>query len=135
MYAQLPQKLQEYKSNYTAISQRLMIEEKAVTNFKQAQNLAKEVEGTAQNTPYTLAGLQNALAKLKQATNLLNSIPSGTTVSAQVSEFAQVCSRNYNTIYNRFQAIKTCSSPQSSDCFDANYTFYLESIDSSLSSL
>ncbi|MBD2364787.1 hypothetical protein H6G36_27075 [Anabaena minutissima FACHB-250] len=84
---------------------------------------------------YTLAGLQDALAKIKQATNLLNSIPSGTTVSAQASEIVEIYSRNYNTIYNRFQAISTCSSPQSRDCFDANFSFYLESIDSSLSSL
>lgn len=135
LYAQEQQRLKEYKVNYTTINQRLTIEENAVSKFKQAQNLAKQVETIAQNTPYTLAGLQDALAKIKQATNLLNSIPSGTTVSAQASEVVQIYSRNYNTIYNRFQAISTCSSPQSSDCFDANYSFYLESTDSSLSSL
>jgi hypothetical protein len=135
LYAKELQRLKEYKANYTTINQRLLIEEKAVLKFKQAQSLAKQVEKIAQNTPYTLVGLQDALAKIKQATNLLNSIPSGTTVSAQASEIVQIYSRNYNTIYNRFQAINACSSPQSSDCFDANYSFYLESIDSSLSSL
>ncbi|MBE9001058.1 hypothetical protein IQ274_23250 [Nostoc sp. LEGE 12447] len=135
LYAQEQQRLQEYKANYTTINKRLIIEDNAVLKFKQAQKLAKQVERIAQNTPYTLAGLQDALAKIKQATNVLSSIPSGTTVSVQASEVVQIYSRNYNTIYNRFQAINTCSSPQSSDCFDANYSFYLESIDSSLSSL
>jgi hypothetical protein len=130
LYAQEQQRLKEYKANYITINQRLAIEENAISKFKQAQNLATQVERMSQNTPYTLAGLQDALTKIKQATNLLNSIPSGTTVSTQASEVVQIYSRNYNIIYNRFQAINTCSSPQPSDCVDASYSFYLESINS-----
>ena len=132
LYAQEQGRLKEYKANYTIINKRLIIEETAVSKYKQAQNLAKQVEKIAQNTPYTLAGLRDAMVKLKQALKFLSSIPPGTTVSEKAAEIAQIYSRNYNTIYNRFQAISTCSSAQSIDCFDANYSFYLESIDSSL---
>ncbi|QLE56458.1 hypothetical protein [Nostoc sp. TCL26-01] len=135
LYVQEQQRLKEYKANYTTINQRRIIENNAVLKFKQAQNLARQVEKITENTPYTLVGLQDALLKIKQATNLLNSIPSGTTVSGKASEVVQIYSRNYNTIYNRFQAISRCSSPQSIDCFDAKYSFYLESVDGNLSSL
>lgn len=129
LYMQEQKRVKEYRDNYDAISQRSIVEEKAVASFNQAQNLAKQVENIAQNTPYTLVNLQDALVKIREAIHLLNSISSGTTTSAQASEAVQIYSRNYNTVYNKFQAVKSCSLSQSNYCLDANYSFSLESID------
>ncbi|WP_138497574.1 hypothetical protein [Nostoc sp. PA-18-2419] len=95
---QAKNKLADYRINYNAISQRVLTEKKAVTNFKQAQKLAIEATLFVQNSPYSLRIRQQAKNKWKQAINILEAIPENSSVSIQAKETLPIYKANYAAI-------------------------------------
>lgn len=99
--AKAQEKLAAYRTNYMAISNRLITEEKASTNLENAQKLAMEAAVIAQNPPHPAEVWQQAKAKWQEAINLLESIPNNTFVSAKAKEKLTVYRTNYTAVSQR----------------------------------
>lgn len=91
-------KLATYRANYTAITQRLQQEERAVESLAQAQTAAWQAAVTVQGSP-SPGKWQRAADRWQQAIQLLASIPPQTTVFTQ----AQTKAKTYR---NQYQAIE-----------------------------
>ncbi|MEZ2229258.1 MAG: hypothetical protein ACBR50_23665 [Microcoleus sp.] len=100
---QAQEKLTVYRTNYQAISNRIVTEQKAATNLESAQKLAWEVAVMVNNPPHPKEVWQNAQSKLQQAINLLNAIPQGTFVEAKAKEKLADYQNNYTLISNRIK--------------------------------
>ncbi|MBW4678345.1 MAG: hypothetical protein KME52_31505 [Desmonostoc geniculatum HA4340-LM1] len=73
-------------------------EKRAIANFKSAQRLGMEAASLVQKPPHSLQVWQQAETKWYQAINLLNSIPSQTSVSDQAKNKLTRYRINYNAI-------------------------------------
>ncbi|MEG4229083.1 hypothetical protein QUA35_23565 [Microcoleus sp. N9_B2] len=100
---QAQEKLSVYRTNYQAITNRIVTEQKAATNLEAAQKLAGEAALMVNNPPHPKEVWQNAQSKLQQAINLLSSIPQGTFVEAQAKEKLADYQNNYTLISNRIK--------------------------------
>ena len=100
---QAQEKLSVYRTNYQAITNRIVTEQKAATNLEAAQKLAGEAALMVNNPPHPKEVWQNAQSKLQQAINLLSSIPQGTFVEAQAKEKLADYQKNYTLISNRIK--------------------------------
>ena len=100
---QAQEKLTVYRTNYQAITNRIVTEQKAATNLEAAHKLAWEAAVMVNNPPQSKEVWQNALSKLQQAINLLNAIPQGTFVEAQAKEKLVAYQNNYTVISNRIK--------------------------------
>jgi hypothetical protein len=98
IYDRAKEKLAYYQINYKSISQRVLIEKKALTNLELAQNLAMEANLFVQNPPHPLLVWQQAQDKWQQAINLLEAIPENTSVSPQAKEILPIYKTNYAAI-------------------------------------
>ena len=101
--AQAKDKLAIYRTNYQAISNRIVTEQKAATNVESAQKLAWEAAVMVKEPPHPTEVWQNAQSKLQQAINLLNAIPEGTFVEAKAKEKLAAYQNNYTVISNRIK--------------------------------
>lgn len=101
--AQAKDKLAIYQTNYQAISNRIVTEQKAATNLEAAQKLAWEAAVMVKEPPHPKELWQNAQSKLQQAINLLNAIPQGTFVEAKAKEKLAGYQNNYTVISNRIK--------------------------------
>ncbi|MGA9381596.1 MAG: hypothetical protein WBV73_22780 [Phormidium sp.] len=99
--AKAKEKLAAYRTNYTAISNRIITEEKASTNLENAQKLAMEAAVLAQNPPHSAEVWQQAKAKWQEAISLLEAIPNNTFVSDQAKEKLTVYRNNYAAVSQR----------------------------------
>ncbi|MDZ8050800.1 MAG: hypothetical protein RMX68_020585 [Aulosira sp. ZfuVER01] len=97
---QTNKQLVKYRAYHTAISQRVALEKKAVSNLEAAEKLALEAEFIIKNAPEKSAILQQAKDKLQEAINLLEPISESTFVSKQVQE-------KLASYKNKYEAIKT----------------------------
>ncbi|MEH2297418.1 hypothetical protein [Nostoc sp.] len=95
---QAKNKLAYYQINYKFISQRVLIENKAVANLESAQKLAIEANLFVQNSPHSRLIRQQAKDKFEQAINLLEAIPESTFVSIQAKETLPIYKTNYAAI-------------------------------------
>ncbi|MFB2833672.1 hypothetical protein [Floridanema evergladense] len=95
------EKLAVYRTNYTAITNRLIAEEKASTNLETAKKLAMEAAVLAQNPPHPAEVWQQAKAKWQEAISLLEAIPNNTFVSVQAKEKLTVYRTNYAAVSQR----------------------------------
>ncbi|MEG3859200.1 hypothetical protein [Microcoleus sp. herbarium12] len=100
---QAQEKLTVYRTNYQAITNRIVTEQKAATNFEAAQKLAWEAAVLVNNPPHPKEVWQNAQSKLQQAINLLSSIPQGTFVEDQAKQKLADYQNNYTLISNRIK--------------------------------
>jgi hypothetical protein len=100
---QAQEKLTVYRTNYQAITNRIVTEQKAATNLEAAQKLAWEAAVMVNNPPHPKEVGQNAQSKLQQAIDLLNAIPQGTFVEAQAKEKLADYQNNYTLISNRIK--------------------------------
>jgi sulfur carrier protein ThiS len=100
---QAQEKLTVYRTNYQAITNRIVTEQKAATNLEAAQKLAWEAAVMVNNPPHPKELWQNTQSKLQQAINLLNAIPQGTFVEAQAKEKLVAYQNNYTVISNRIK--------------------------------
>ncbi|MEH2073604.1 MAG: hypothetical protein V7K57_04315 [Nostoc sp.] len=91
-------KLAYYRINYKSITQRVIIEKKALNNFESAQKLAIEANLFFQKSPHSPLSRQQAQDKWKQAINLLEAIPNSTSVSIQAKETLNIYKTNYASI-------------------------------------
>ncbi|MEH2139117.1 hypothetical protein [Nostoc sp.] len=91
-------KLAYYRINYKSITQRVIIEKKALNNFESAQKLAIEANLFVKNLPHSPLIRQQAQDKWKQAINLLEAIPNSTSVSIQAKETLNIYKINYASI-------------------------------------
>ncbi|MEH2079096.1 MAG: hypothetical protein V7K89_03510 [Nostoc sp.] len=91
-------KLAYYQINYKFISQRVLIEEKALENLESAQKLAAEANLFVQNSSHSQLSRQQAQDKWQQAINLLEAIPESTFVSVQAKEMLPIYKTNYAAI-------------------------------------
>ncbi|MCL6753952.1 hypothetical protein KBT16_24425 [Nostoc sp. CCCryo 231-06] len=98
IYDRAKEKLAYYEINYKSISQRMLIENKALTNLELAQKLAMEANLFVQNPPHPLLVWQQAQDKWQQAINLLEAIPENTSVSPQAKEILPIYKTNYAAI-------------------------------------
>ncbi|MEH2249537.1 hypothetical protein [Nostoc sp.] len=98
VYDQAKKKLAYYQINYNAISQRVLIEKKALANLESAKKLAIEADFFGQNSPPSLLSQQQAKDKWAQAINLLEVIPERTFVSIQAKETLPIYKTNYAAI-------------------------------------
>ncbi|MFB2882073.1 hypothetical protein [Floridanema aerugineum] len=98
---QAKEKLNVYRTNYTAISNRLIAEEKASANLENAKKLAMEAAVIAQNPPHPAEVWQQAKAKWQEAISLLEAIPNNTFVSVQAKEKLTVYRTNYAAVSQR----------------------------------
>ncbi|MEH1893435.1 MAG: hypothetical protein V7K92_29825 [Nostoc sp.] len=95
---QANKKLAYYRINSKFISQRVLIEKKALANLESAQKLAIEANLFGKNSPHSLLVRQQAQDKWKQAINLLEAIPESTSVSIQAKETLTIYKTNYAAI-------------------------------------
>ncbi|MEH2273186.1 MAG: hypothetical protein V7K68_32975 [Nostoc sp.] len=95
---QAKKKLAYYRINYKSISQRVLIEKKALANLESAQKLAIEANLFVQNSPHSLLSRQQAQDKWQQAINLLEAIPESTSVSIQAKKILPIYKTNYAAI-------------------------------------
>ncbi|WP_298915170.1 hypothetical protein [uncultured Nostoc sp.] len=98
VYDQAKNKLAYYRINYKFISQRVLIEKKALANLESAQKLAIEANLFGQNSSHSLLIRQQAQDKWQQAINLLEAIPENTSVSIQAKETLTIYKTNYVAI-------------------------------------
>lgn len=98
VYDRAKNKLAYYRMNYNAISQRVLIEKKALANLELAQKLAIEANLFIQNSPHSLLERQQAQDKWRQAINLLEAIPESTSISIQAKETLPIYKTNYAAI-------------------------------------
>ncbi|MEH2277574.1 MAG: hypothetical protein V7K40_22985 [Nostoc sp.] len=98
VYDQAKNKLAYYRINYKFISQRVLIEKKALANLESAQKLAIEANLFGQNSSHSLLIRQQAQDKWQQAINLLETIPENTSVSIQAKETLSIYKTNYAAI-------------------------------------
>jgi hypothetical protein len=101
---QAQEKLSVYRTNYQAITNRIVTEQKAATNLEAAKKLAWEAAVMVNNPPHSKEVWQNAQSKLQQAINLLNAIPQGTFVEAQAQEKLVAYQNNYTVISSRIKS-------------------------------
>ncbi|MCW5314356.1 hypothetical protein GTQ43_11215 [Nostoc sp. KVJ3] len=95
VYSQAKIKLAYYQINYKSISQRVLIEKKALGNLESAQKLAIEANLFVKYSPHSLLIRQQAKDKWKQAIDLLEAIPERTFVSVQAKEMLPIYKTNY----------------------------------------
>lgn len=100
---QAQEKLTVYRTNYQAITNRIVTEQKAATNLEAAKKLAWEAAVIVNKPPHSKEVWQNAQSKLQQAINLLNAIPQGTFVEAQAKEKLADYQNNYVIISSRLK--------------------------------
>jgi len=100
---QAQEKLTVYRTNYQAITNRIVTEQKAATNLESAQKLAWEAAVMVNNPPHPKEVWQNAQSKLQQAINLLTSIPQGTFVEDKAKQKLADYQNNYTLISNRIK--------------------------------
>ena len=98
VFDQAKNKLAYYQINYKFISQRVLIEKKALANLESAQKLAIEANLFGQNSSHSLLIRQQAQDKWQQAINLLEAIPENTSVSIQAKETLTIYKTNYAAI-------------------------------------
>ncbi|MEH2394617.1 MAG: hypothetical protein V7K21_24170 [Nostoc sp.] len=98
VYDQANKKLAYYRINYKFISQRVLIEKKALANLESAQKLAIEANLFGQNSSHSLLIRQQAQDKWQQAINLLETIPESTSISIQAKETLTIYKTNYAAI-------------------------------------
>ncbi|OKH35838.1 hypothetical protein NIES2119_19035 [[Phormidium ambiguum] IAM M-71] len=96
--AKAKEKLANYRINFTAISNRIITEEKASTNLETAQKLAMEASVMVQNPSQSAEVWQQAKAKWQEAIRLLEAIPSNTFVSAQAQDKLTLYRTNYAVV-------------------------------------
>ncbi len=102
--AQAKAKLTAYRTNYTALSNRLITEQKAAANLEAAEKLAWEAAVIVQKPPHPIEVWQNAQSKLQQALSLLQAIPQGTFVEAKAKEKLATYRTNYEAIASQIKA-------------------------------
>ena len=95
VYDRAKKKLAYYQINYKLISQRVLIEKKALENLESAQKLAAEANFFVQNSPPSQLSRQQAKDKCQQAINLLEAIPESTSVSVKAKEMLTIYKINY----------------------------------------
>ena len=98
VYDQANKKLAYYRINYKFISERVLIEKKALANLESAQKLAIEANLFGQNSSHSLLIRQQAQDKWQQAINLLEAVPENTSVSIQAKETLTIYKTNYAAI-------------------------------------
>ncbi|QIR38308.1 hypothetical protein HCG51_17425 [Tolypothrix sp. PCC 7910] len=98
---QAKKQLMSYRAKYAAISQKVVNEKKAASNLELAQKLAVEADFITKNAPPESVILQQAKDKLKEAINLLQSVPEGTSVSKEVQEKLTSYKNNYEAISSK----------------------------------
>ncbi|MDZ7995679.1 MAG: hypothetical protein RMX69_26245 [Nostoc sp. EspVER01] len=103
VYDQAKNKLAYYQINYKSISQRVLIEKKALANLESAQKLAMEANLFVRNSPHSQLSRQQAQDKWQQAINLLQAIPESTFVSVQAKEMLPIYKTNYAAISQIYQ--------------------------------
>ncbi len=96
--AKAKQKLIRYQINYNAISQKVLVEKKALANLESAHKLAIEAAFFVQTSPNSVLVWQQAKAKWQQAINLLEAIPESSAVSLQAKEMLVSYKTNYAAI-------------------------------------
>ncbi|AVH72871.1 hypothetical protein [Nostoc sp. 'Lobaria pulmonaria (5183) cyanobiont'] len=102
VYDRAKKKLAYYQINYKFISQRALIEKKALENLESAQKLAAEANFFVQNLPHSQLSRQQAKDKWQQAINLLEAIPESTSVSVQAKEMLTIYKINYAATSQQF---------------------------------
>jgi len=95
VYSQAKNKLAYYQINYKSISQRVLIEKKALANLESARKLAIEANLLVKNSPHSSLIRQQIEEKWKQAINLLEAIPESTSVSVQAKDMLLIYKTNY----------------------------------------
>ncbi|WP_375471507.1 hypothetical protein [uncultured Nostoc sp.] len=95
VYDRAKKKLAYYQINYKFITQRVLIEKKALENLESAQKLAAEANLFVQNSPHSQLSRQQAKDKCQQAINLLEAISESTSVSVQAKEMLTIYKINY----------------------------------------
>jgi hypothetical protein len=96
--ARAKQKLIRYQINYNAISQKVVVEKKALANLESAHKLAIEAAFFVQTSPNSVLVWQQAKEKWQQAINLLEAVPESTAVSQQAKEMLASYKTNYAAI-------------------------------------
>jgi hypothetical protein len=90
VYDQAKKKLAYYQINYKFITQRVLIEKKALADLESAKKLALEANLFFQNSPHSLLIPEQAQDKWQQAINLLEAIPESTSVSIQAKKILPI---------------------------------------------
>jgi hypothetical protein len=125
-YVQAQEKLVTYQTNYAALTKRVEIEQNASNTITTIEDLAKQSVELVQDTPYTIEVLKNAQEKLKEAMNLLKSIPSGTAASAKAESLMRVYGDNSKAIQSKIEQLEFCKRLNMTSCTDAEIQLNLK---------
>jgi len=125
-YVQAQEKLVTYQANYAALTKRVEIEQNASDTINTIEDLAKQSVELVKDTPYTIEVLKNAQEKLKEAINLLKSIPSETAASVTTESLAKVYSDNSKAIQSKIEELEFCKRLNMASCTDAEIPLNLK---------
>lgn len=125
-YVQAQEKLVTYQTNYAALTKRIEIEQNASNRINNAENLAIQSVELVKATPYTIEVLKNAQKQLKEAIDLLKSVPSETALSAKAESLIQVYSNNSKEIQDKLEKLELCSRLNMTSCSDAEIQLNLK---------
>lgn len=111
--AQAKDGLATCRLGYTAVTEKITVENKAVKHLKSATEVAQKAVSMTTDSPYQMKDLLNAQPQWQLATNLLSSIPSGTTVSTAAEEQFIYYRNNLQSINDALNQMKQCMAQSS----------------------
>lgn len=97
-YQQAQNALAQLRPLLSKVEEKLKTEEQASDNLESARNLNKEAIKLIQKKPYLVEDWQQAKSKWQQAIDLLENIPSGTFISAQVKDGLATCRLGHTAV-------------------------------------
>lgn len=119
-------KLITYPKTLQTLNQRIATEEKALKILTEAQKNFQKTLAIANQTPYQLDSLRQALIHLQKVDQLLVTIPAGTGVTTSASNLQKAAVSNFEEITDKYNAIATCHQYNSSFCFEADSKLWLD---------
>jgi hypothetical protein len=124
VYSKSQKELPNYQKKLQQINQKIHNEESALNAFTQAEDLTKEVDSLTQNSP-NIESLSEAESKVKTAIQILEDIPSRTTISEK--------SQNNLSVYrNKLKDIQYKLSSKQLQPLVKNFSNFANSLDASI---
>lgn len=127
IYPESQLKLNQYQATCANLNNRLKSEENALNLIIYAQRLEKEVLQSLSNNSYTIPLLNQLLAKMKQAQQQLQKIPSGMAVSNKAQALLTIYQENMEALTDKIEDLEVCQEYNLSYCFEAEYPIYWKS--------
>lgn len=100
---QIKDALSNYSSRHSQAKDSLSVEREAANGFKRAENLNQQASEILRESKASIQDLENAQSQVNEALNIINDIPSNTTVATQVLNGRENYERTLESISNKLE--------------------------------